>query len=131
MGLLLMVGMQEEGGGKGRAGGQRSLGLEQGTGRDIAPHKESSWGSHCAFLMLTHVCLCAGDDMSGSGSGDSCPDDVCGKRLSKSPSTRQPETHAIPKQSGHGINGASSRSLPSAFLLLLSVAFLAVQHLWR
>ncbi|KAI6063188.1 Glypican-1 [Aix galericulata] len=69
--------------------------------------------------------------MSGSGSGDSCPDDVCGKRLSKSPSTRQPETHAIPKQSGHGISGASSRSLPSAFLLFLSVAFIAVQHLWR
>ncbi|NXX57696.1 GPC1 protein, partial [Scopus umbretta] len=73
----------------------------------------------------------ASDDMSGSGSGDSCPDDVCGKRLSKSPSTRQPETHAIPKQSGHGINGASSRSLPSALLLLLSVAFIAAQHLWR
>ncbi|NXE08279.1 GPC1 protein, partial [Lophotis ruficrista] len=73
----------------------------------------------------------ASDDMSGSGSGDSCPDDVCGKRLSKSPSTRQPETHAIPKQSGHGINEASSRSLPSAFLLLLSVAFIATQHLWR
>ncbi|KAJ7422199.1 Glypican-1 [Willisornis vidua] len=72
------------------------------------------------------------DDMSGSGSGDSCPDDVCGKRLSKSPSTRQPETHAIPKQSGHGVNGASSRSLPSAsLLLLLSVAVIALQHLWR
>ncbi|XP_009874541.1 PREDICTED: glypican-1 [Apaloderma vittatum] len=73
----------------------------------------------------------ASDDMSGSGSGDSCPDDVCGKRLSKSPSTRQPETHAIPKQSGHGVNGADSRSLPSAFLLLLSVAFIAAQHLCR
>ncbi|RMC02340.1 hypothetical protein DUI87_21508 [Hirundo rustica rustica] len=72
------------------------------------------------------------DDMSGSGSGDSCPDDVCGKRLSKSPSTRQPETHAIPKQSGHGVNGASSRSLPSAsLLLLLSLAVIAAQHLWR
>ncbi|XP_027541936.1 glypican-1 isoform X1 [Neopelma chrysocephalum] len=72
------------------------------------------------------------DDMSGSGSGDSCPDDVCGKRLSKSPSTRQPETHAIPKQSGHGVNGASSRSLPSAsLLLLLLVAVIAPQHLWR
>ncbi|KFO55987.1 Glypican-1, partial [Corvus brachyrhynchos] len=72
------------------------------------------------------------DDMSGSGSGDSCPDDVCGKRLSKSPSTRQPETNAIPKQSGHGVNGASSRSLPSAsLLLLLSVAVIAAQHLWR
>ncbi|NXJ81149.1 GPC1 protein, partial [Trogon melanurus] len=73
----------------------------------------------------------ASDDMSGSGSGDSCPDDVCGKRLSKSPSTRQPETHAIPKQSGHGVSEASSRSLPSAFLLLLSVAFIAAQHLCR
>uniref|UniRef100_A0A8V0ZS88 Glypican-1 n=1 Tax=Gallus gallus TaxID=9031 RepID=A0A8V0ZS88_CHICK len=73
----------------------------------------------------------ASDDMSGSGSGDSCPDDVCGKRLSKNPSTRQPETHAIPKQSGHGVTGASSRSLPSAFLLFLSGASIAAQHLWR
>lgn len=80
---------------------------------------------------LTPLCLCAGDDMSGSGSGDSCPDDVCGKRLSKNPSTRQPETHAIPKQSGHGVTGASSRSLPSAFLLFLSGASIAAQHLWR
>lgn len=107
-----------------RAGGQSSLALQQGEGRDITSHKEGSQGS-------PHVCLCTGDDMSGSGSGDSCPDDVCGKRLSKTPSTRQPETHAIPKQSGHGINGASSRSLPSAFFLLLSVAFIATQHLWR
>uniref|UniRef100_A0A8C6YPD3 Glypican-1 n=1 Tax=Nothoprocta perdicaria TaxID=30464 RepID=A0A8C6YPD3_NOTPE len=79
------------------------------------------------------VPTCAGDDTSGSGSGDACPDDVCGKRLAKSPSTRPPETHAIPKQSGHGVSGASSRSLPSAFLLLLllSVALLATQRLWR
>ncbi|KAM8804971.1 GPC1 protein, partial [Eudromia elegans] len=73
----------------------------------------------------------ASDDTSGSGSGDACPDDVCGKRLAKSPGTRPPETHAIPKQSGHGVSGASSRSSPSAFLILLSVALLATQHLWR
>lgn len=125
-GCLKSAGDQEQrgGGGRGRAGVQNPPGLQRGEGRDIPSCKEGTQGS-------PRVCLYAGDDMSGSGSGDSCPDDVCGKRLSKSPSTRQPETHAIPKQSGHGVNGASSRSSPSAFLLLLSVAFIAAQHLWR
>uniref|UniRef100_A0A7M4ES04 Glypican-1 n=1 Tax=Crocodylus porosus TaxID=8502 RepID=A0A7M4ES04_CROPO len=73
----------------------------------------------------------ASDDVSGSGSGDGCPDEVCGKRLSKSSSTRQPGTHAIPNQSGRGINGASSKSLPSSFLIFLSMAVMAMQYLWR
>ncbi|XP_029471344.1 glypican-1 [Rhinatrema bivittatum] len=75
----------------------------------------------------------ASDDISGSGSGDGCVDDVCGKKLSKNPSTRKPETHGIPKQSGRGVQGnsRSSRFQPSSFLLLLSGTLLATQHLRR
>ncbi|XP_053161167.1 glypican-1 isoform X2 [Hemicordylus capensis] len=71
------------------------------------------------------------DDISGSGSGDSCLDDACGKRLSKNPSTRPPETHPMPKQSGQGVSGNSSVLLPSSFLLLLSLAAVAMQYLRR
>ncbi|KAM7160336.1 glypican-1 [Macrochelys suwanniensis] len=73
----------------------------------------------------------ASDDISGSGSGDGCPDEVCGKRLSKNPSTRQPEVHAIPNQSGRGVKGASSKFLPSSFLIFLSVVVIATQYLRR
>lgn len=73
----------------------------------------------------------ASDDISGSGSGDGCPDEVCGKRLSKNPSTRQPEVHAIPNQSGRGVKGASSKFLPSSLLIFLSVAVIATQYLRR
>ncbi|KAH0623984.1 hypothetical protein JD844_007220, partial [Phrynosoma platyrhinos] len=81
------------------------------------------------------------DDISGSGSGDGCADDVCGKRLSKTISTRLPEVHAMPKQSGQGVGGSSSSSssssnnssilLPSSFLLILTLAVVARQYLWR
>ncbi|XP_063162809.1 glypican-1 [Candoia aspera] len=72
------------------------------------------------------------DDISGSGSGDGCLDEVCGKRLSKNSSTRPPEIHPMPKQSGQGIGGNSSNVLlPSYFLLLLSLAAVAAQYLWR
>nr|XP_028586816.1 glypican-1 [Podarcis muralis] len=71
------------------------------------------------------------DDISGSGSGDSCIDDICGKKLSKSASTRPPETHPMPKQSGQGVGGNSNILLPSSFLLLLSLAAVAAQYLRR
>lgn len=87
------------------------------------------WMKGRAYL---NVLSCTGDDISGSGSGDSCLDEVCVKRLSKSPSTRQPETHPMPKQSGQGIGGHSSNLLlPSSFVLLLSLAAVATQYLWR
>uniref|UniRef100_A0A8C8RQ75 Glypican-1 n=1 Tax=Pelusios castaneus TaxID=367368 RepID=A0A8C8RQ75_9SAUR len=73
----------------------------------------------------------ASDDISGSGSGEGYPDEVGSKRLSKNSSTRQPEIHAIPNQSGHGVNGASSKVLPSSFLIFLSVAVIATQYLRR
>nr|XP_033814470.1 glypican-1 [Geotrypetes seraphini] len=81
----------------------------------------------------------ASDDSSGSGSGDGCMDEVCGKKLSKNSSTRKPETHGNPKQSGRGVHGSklndsSSRFQPSNFLiiiLLLSGTLLAAQHLKR
>uniref|UniRef100_A0A8D0B2S3 Glypican-1 n=1 Tax=Salvator merianae TaxID=96440 RepID=A0A8D0B2S3_SALMN len=73
------------------------------------------------------------DDISGSGSGDGCLDDVCIKRQSKSSSTMPPETYPIPKQSGQGVSGNdSSVFLPSSFLLLLSLAAdIATWYLWR
>ncbi|XP_026557256.1 glypican-1 [Pseudonaja textilis] len=72
------------------------------------------------------------DDNSGSGSGDTCLDEVCGKRLSKNSSTRPPEIHPMPKQSGQGIGGNNSNVLlPSYYLLLLSCAAIAAQYLWR
>nr|XP_060623924.1 glypican-1 [Anolis sagrei ordinatus] len=77
------------------------------------------------------------DDISGSGSGDGCPDDVCGKRLSKTISTGLPEIHAMPKQSGQGVGGSSSHNSsnsilrPSSFLLSLTLAVAAMQYLWR
>ncbi|XP_062988327.1 glypican-1 [Elgaria multicarinata webbii] len=72
------------------------------------------------------------DDISGSGSGDGCLDEVCVKRLAKVPSTRPPEIHPMPKQSGQGIGGnSSSVLLPSSFLLLLSLAAVATQYLRR
>nr|XP_056706148.1 glypican-1 [Euleptes europaea] len=71
------------------------------------------------------------DDISGSGSGDGCLDDACVKKQSKSSSTRQPETHPMPKLSGQGIGGNSSIVLPSFFLLLLSLAAVATQYLRR
>ncbi|KAJ6669262.1 hypothetical protein lerEdw1_008071 [Lerista edwardsae] len=72
------------------------------------------------------------DDISGSGSGDGCLDEVCGKRLSKNPSPRPPNTYPMPKQSGQG-NGGNSSSilLPSSLLLLLSLAAVVTQSLWR
>ncbi|XP_058043137.1 glypican-1 [Ahaetulla prasina] len=72
------------------------------------------------------------DDNSGSGSGDTCLDEVCGKRLSKNSSTRPPEIHPMPKQSGQGVGGNNSNVLlPSYILLLLSLAAIAAQYLWR
>ncbi|XP_039176487.1 glypican-1 [Crotalus tigris] len=72
------------------------------------------------------------DDNSGSGSGDTCLDEVCGKRLPKNSSTRPPEIHPMPKQSGQGVGGNNSNVLlPSYFLLLLSLAAIAAQYLWR
>nr|XP_020642068.1 glypican-1 [Pogona vitticeps] len=77
------------------------------------------------------------DDISGSGSGDGCFDDMCGKRLSKTASTRPPEIHIMPN-SGQGLGGRSSGNnssnsilLPSYYLLLLSLAALAMQYLRR
>ncbi|XP_074120277.1 glypican-1 [Sminthopsis crassicaudata] len=71
------------------------------------------------------------DDISGSGSGDGCLDEVCGKRLSKSQSTRQPETHAIPNLSEHDGSGAPGCPQPSSLLLLLPLALAGTWSLGR
>ncbi|KAM4836506.1 glypican-1 [Thomomys bottae] len=63
----------------------------------------------------------ASDDGSGSGSGGGCPDDICGRRVSKkSSSARTPLTHALPglsEREGHKISAASC-SQPRSLLLL-------------
>lgn len=71
----------------------------------------------------------AGDDSSGSGSGDGCPEDVCGRRVSKkSSSSRTTLTHALPglsEREGQK-TAAAGGARPLASLLLLLLAALAL-----
>ncbi|KAM7245659.1 hypothetical protein CapIbe_001957 [Capra ibex] len=63
-----------------------------------------------------------GDDGSGSGSGEGCPDEVCGRKVGrKSASSRTPLTHALPglsEREGQQTS-AAARPLPRASPLLL------------
>lgn len=67
-----------------------------------------------------------GDDGSGSGSGEGCPDEVCGRKVGrKSASSRTPLTHALPglsEREGQQTS-AAARPLPhTSPLLLLGLA---------
>ncbi|KAI5281440.1 glypican-1 [Manis pentadactyla] len=78
----------------------------------------------------------ASDDSSGSGSGDGCPDDVCGRRVSKKgSSSRTPLTHALPGLSEREGQDASAAGCPQArpclVLLLLTLALSAAGPRWR
>ncbi|KAG8445440.1 hypothetical protein GDO86_010280 [Hymenochirus boettgeri] len=66
------------------------------------------------------------DDISGSGSGDGCHEDVCGRKLSRETMIIQPATHAVPRQPGEGSPG-NGTSLCSLDLILLLVALLVAQ----
>ncbi|XP_053454332.1 glypican-1 isoform X2 [Nycticebus coucang] len=78
----------------------------------------------------------ASDDSSGSGSGDGCPDDLCGRKSSKkSSSSRTPLTHALPGLSER--EGAKTSAAccphPCAFLpllLLLSLGLAVARPRW-
>jgi len=78
----------------------------------------------------------ASDDSSGSGSGDSCPDDLCDRRVSKkSPSSRTTLTHALPGLSEREGQKTSAASCPQAraslLLLLLPLVLSAPRPTWR
>lgn len=78
----------------------------------------------------------ASDDSSGSGSGDSCPDDLCDRRVSKkSSSSRTTLTHALPGLSEREGQKTSAASCPqpcaSLPLLLLSLVLSAARPTWR
>ncbi|XP_035973498.1 glypican-1 isoform X1 [Halichoerus grypus] len=78
----------------------------------------------------------ASDDSSGSGSGDSCPDDLCDRRVSKkSPSSRTTLTHALPGLSEREGQKTSAASCPQAraslLLLLLPLVLSASRPTWR
>ncbi|KAG8508268.1 Glypican-1, partial [Galemys pyrenaicus] len=78
----------------------------------------------------------ASDDSSGSGSGDGCPDDLCGRRVGKkSSSSRTTLTHALPglsEQEGQKTSAAGCPR-PGARLLLplLALALSAAGPRWR
>ncbi|XP_077874516.1 glypican-1 [Ictidomys tridecemlineatus] len=76
----------------------------------------------------------ASDDGSGSGSGGGCPDDICGRRVSKkSSSSRTPLTHALPglsEREGQKTS-AAGRPQPRALLLLLLLVLAAARPRWR
>ncbi|OCT78827.1 glypican-1 [Xenopus laevis] len=66
------------------------------------------------------------DDISGSGSGDGCSEDICGRKLSRNTVIIQPETHAIPRQPNPGVPGSGTR-LYSWDLIICLVALLVAQ----
>lgn len=77
-----------------------------------------------------------GDDSSGSGSGDSCPDDLCDRRVSKkSSNSRTTLTHALPGLSEREGQKTAAASCPqpcvSLLLLLLTLVLSAASPTWR
>ncbi|KAM9248251.1 glypican-1 [Dugong dugon] len=76
------------------------------------------------------------DDGSGSGSGGGCPDDACGRRVSKKiSSSRATATHALPGLSERdGPSSAAGGPRPCApllRLLLFTLVLAAVTPRWR
>lgn len=72
----------------------------------------------------------AGDDASGSGSGEGCAEEACGRAGRKSSRPGPPLTHALPglsEQEGHKTS-AAGRPQPHAALLLL---LLLLPSRWR
>lgn len=77
-----------------------------------------------------------GDEGSGSGSGDSCPNDVCSRAVDrKSSSSRTTLTHALPglsEREGQDTSAAGCPQPRTALLLLLLALVLSVARpQWR
>ncbi|XP_041030325.1 glypican-1-like [Carcharodon carcharias] len=72
------------------------------------------------------------DDSSGSGSGDSCSEDGCGRRRFINAATRSPVVYAIPEQSGKSKlgNGGNVLRCSATFVHLLALV-LALPFFWR
>ncbi|ELR52241.1 Glypican-1, partial [Bos mutus] len=68
----------------------------------------------------------ASDDSSGSGSGEGCPDEMCGRKVGrKSASSRTPLTHALPglsEREGQQTSAAAPPQPHASPLLLLGLA---------
>lgn len=97
----------------------------------VSPSSGAQAGRACRSLLSS-----SGDDGSGSGSGGGCPDDTCGRRVSKkSSSSRTPLTHALPglsEQEGQKTSAASCPEPHSFFLLfLVTLVLAAARPRWR
>ncbi|XP_049744561.1 glypican-1 [Elephas maximus indicus] len=76
------------------------------------------------------------DDGSGSGSGGGCPDDACGRRVSKKiSSSRTTATHALPglseREGPSSAAGCPRPHAPFLLLLLLTLVLAAARPWWR
>ncbi|KAM8952321.1 glypican-1 [Pelodytes ibericus] len=68
----------------------------------------------------------ASDDASGSGSGEGCSEEICGKKLSRDSSVvQQPATHAEPNQPGQGADGSGNTLHCWDFFLLVLALLVA------
>ncbi|CAH2246625.1 glypican-1 [Pelobates cultripes] len=65
------------------------------------------------------------DDISGSGSGDGCPEDVCGKKLSVDTKLSQPVAHGEPNVPGKGASAKGTSLRSWDFVLLLPALLMA------
>lgn len=88
-----------------------------------------TWGLRGGVACL-NLLLSPGDEGSGSGSGDGCPDDACSRAVDrKSSSSRTTLTHALPglsEQEGQDTSPAGCPRPRSALLLLLLALALSV-----
>lgn len=80
--------------------------------------------------------LSPGDEGSGSGSGDGCPDDGCSRAVDrKSSSSRTTLTHALPglsEREGQDTSAAGrARPRTALLLVLLALALSAARPRWR
>lgn len=121
--------------GRPRAGRAAVLGVGRHRLAREAPGAGSTAGS-TAGPACWSLLSSPGDDSSGSGSGDSCPDDLCDRRVSKkSSSSRTTLTHALPGLSEREGQKTSAASCPqpcaSLPLLLLSLVLSAARPTWR
>lgn len=109
-------------------------GVTRGRGSRRRPAWEATrgcctWGLRGGVACL-NLLLSPGDEGSGSGSGDGCPDDACSRAVDrKSSSSRTTLTHALPglsEQEGQDTSPAGCPRPRSALLLLLLALALSV-----
>ncbi|KAM4772637.1 glypican-1 [Rhinophrynus dorsalis] len=70
------------------------------------------------------------DDISGSGSGDGCIEDMCGRKLSRDSTIIQEATHAKPNQPGQEISGNGCTLYSPNLILFLLALLVALCTRW-